>query len=108
MDGKDIWPLIEGKEKQYYDHVTCAWGPVVMVRNQRWWYNAYLWGKTPLLFDLSNDPKLENNAATEYPEVCEEMKKLAITKVAEASDKASNGDQCGHKDCVMMIGSIIP
>lgn len=79
MDGKDIWPLIEGKEKQYYDHVTCAWGPVVMIRNQRWWYNTYLWGKTPLLFDLSNDPKLKNNVATEYPEVCEEMKNLAIT-----------------------------
>jgi arylsulfatase A-like enzyme len=58
MDGKDIWPLALGKGKEIYDHVTCGWGPFVMVRDRRYWYNAYLWGESPLLYDLEADPKL--------------------------------------------------
>ena len=78
MDGKNIWPLALGKGPELYDHVTCAWGPVVMVRNRRWWYNAYLWGDAPLLFDLEKDAQLEHNLAREHPDVCEKMKNLAV------------------------------
>ena len=78
MDGKDIWPLALGKGKEIYDHVTCGWGPFVMVRDRRYWYNAYLWGESPLLYDLEADPKLEKNIAQEYPDICERMKDLAI------------------------------
>jgi len=78
MDGKDIWPLALGKGKKLYDHVTCAWGPFVMVRDKSWWYNAYLWGESPLLYDLKNDPWLKKNIARENPDVCERMKRLAI------------------------------
>jgi len=78
MDGKDIWSLALGKGKEIYDHVTCGWGPFVMVRDRRYWYNAYLWGESPLLYDLEADPKLEKNIAQEYPDICERMKDLAI------------------------------
>ena len=43
------------------------------------WYNAYLWGERPLLYDLEVDPKLEKNIAEEYADVCRRMKDLAIT-----------------------------
>jgi arylsulfatase A-like enzyme len=78
MDGKDIWPLALGKEGQMHDHVTCGWGPFVMVRNKRYWYNAYLWGESPLLYDLESDPKLKKNIAEEYPHICQQMKNMAI------------------------------
>lgn len=78
MEGKDIWPLALGKEGQMHDHVTCGWGPFVMVRNKRYWYNAYLWGESPLLYDLESDPKLKKNIAEEYPHICQQMKNMAI------------------------------
>jgi len=98
MDGKNIWPLALGKEKEIYDHITCAWGPIVMVRDRRWWYNAYLWGEVPLLFDLETDPKLENNIAKEHPDICERMKNLAIAdaggNIPGYIRKATDGPGC--------------
>ncbi len=78
MDGKDIWPLALGKKEEIYDHITCAWGPFVMVCDKDYWYNAYLWGEAPLLYNLKKDPKLEKNIAKEHPDICEEMKNRAI------------------------------
>jgi len=78
MDGKDIWRAALGKENDMYDHVTCGWGPFVMVRDRRWWYNAYLWGESPLLYDLEADPKLEKNVAQQNLEICEHLRDLAI------------------------------
>jgi len=98
MDGENIWPLALGKEKEIYDHVTCAWGPIVMVRDWRWWYNAYLWGEVPLLFDLETDPKLENNIAKEHPDICERMKNLAIAdaggNIPDYIREATDGPGC--------------
>ncbi len=79
MDGKDIWPLALGKTEEIHDHITSAWGPFVMVCDKHYWYNAYLWGETPLLYDLERDPKLEKNIAKKHPDVCEKMKNMAIT-----------------------------
>ena len=98
MDGKNIWPLVLGKEKEIYDHITCGWGPMVMVRDRRWWYNAYLWGEVPLLFDLETDPKLENNIAKEHPDICERMKNLAIAdaggSIPDYIREATDGPGC--------------
>ena len=78
MDGKDIWPLALGKGDEIYDHITCGWGPFVMVRDKHYWYNAYLWGEVPLLYDLDSDPKLEKNIAEVHPDICEKMREQAI------------------------------
>jgi len=98
MDGKDVWPLVLGKAKDFYDHVTCAWGPLVMVRDKQWWYNAYIWGESPLLFDLKVDPKLENNVAAEHPDICARMKKLAIADaggtIPDYIRQATDGPGC--------------
>lgn len=79
MEGKDIWPLALAKEKEIYHHISCGWGPFVMVRDKHYWYNAYLWGEAPLLYNLEKDPKLEKNIAQEHPDICKRMKDLAIT-----------------------------
>jgi len=78
MEGKDIWPLVSGREKEIYDHISCGWGPFVMVRDKHYWYNAYLWGEAALLYDLERDPKLKKNIAKEHPDICKRMKDLAI------------------------------
>jgi len=98
MDGKDVWPLVLGKAKDFYDHVTCAWGPLVMVRDKQWWYNAYIWGEAPLLFDLKVDPKLENNVSVQHPDICARMKKLAIADaggtIPDYIRQATDGPGC--------------
>ena len=78
MDGKDIWSVALGKAPQLYDHVTCGWGPLVMVRDNQWWYNDYIWGEKPLLFNLESDPRLENNVAIKHPDICEKLRNLAV------------------------------
>jgi arylsulfatase A-like enzyme len=77
MDGKDLRPVfMDGL--QLYDHTTTAWGPFVMVRDDDWWYNAYLWGDEPMLFDLKADPRLLNDIAGKEPEVVKRMADLAL------------------------------
>jgi len=78
MEGKDIWLLALGKKDEIYDHITCGWGPFVMVRDKDHWYNAYIWGESATLYDLKSDPQLKKNIAKEHPGICEEMRKLAI------------------------------
>jgi len=103
MDGKNIWPLALGKEDELYDHITCGWGPFVMVRNKRWWYNAYLWGESPLLYDVENDPKLENNLAKEHPDICEKMNQFAISDVGGEMPKFLRKLK-GRPGCTPLLG----
>ena len=98
MDGKDIWPLALGKADEIYDHITCGWGPMVMVRDKHWWYNAYIWGEAALLYNLDSDPKLENNIAQEHPDICEKMRQLAVAdaggEIPDSLRKATGEPGC--------------
>ncbi|RJP18691.1 MAG: sulfatase [Candidatus Abyssobacteria bacterium SURF_5] len=77
MEGKDLRPaIVEGK--QLYDHATTGWGPFVMVRDHDYWYNAYLWGERPMLFDLRADPHLANNLADRKKDVVKRMSERAL------------------------------
>lgn len=42
-------------------------------------YNATIWGKYHLLYDLTEDVNLEHNLASENPSVCETLRGLAIS-----------------------------
>jgi hypothetical protein len=64
--------------QKLYDHTTTAWGPFVMVRDDDWWYNAYLWGDDPMLYKLADDPRLQNNVADQHPEVVKRMAERAL------------------------------
>lgn len=98
IDGVDIWPLALGKEDEIHEHITCGWGPFVMVRNRHYWYNAYLWGESAILYDLETDSKLQNDIAKENPDICEKMKELAIAdaggKVPEPLKKLKGKPGC--------------
>ncbi len=77
MEGQNLKPLIT-EDLVYYDHITTGWGPFVMVRDRKYWYNAYLWGNRPLLYDLEADPQLRHNIAADLPDVCQKMAELAL------------------------------
>jgi arylsulfatase A-like enzyme len=77
MDGKDLMPLIKG-ESPLYDHVTVGYGPFVMVRDDKYWYNAYLWGELARLYSIADDPELENTIAEENPEILKQMNRWAL------------------------------
>ncbi len=78
MDGINFWPAVKGGNQRLRDYVSVAWGPLVTVIDDQWWYNASIWGKGELLYDAGNDPHLENNLSEAHPDVCREMLNLAI------------------------------
>jgi len=78
MFGRDVWPAELGGEGYGREHTSTAWGPFVMVRKGDWYFNDYLWGEIPMLFNLADDPKLERNVAAENPELCKELIELAV------------------------------
>lgn len=43
-----------------------------------WWYNDRIWGETPLLHAIGEDPDLEHDQSAERPEVCEQLRALAV------------------------------
>ncbi len=77
MEGKDLTRTVTETEA-LYEHTTTGWGPFVMVRDFDYWYNAYLWGDIPLLFDLKADPRLLYNIADERKDVVRRMADLAL------------------------------
>jgi len=77
MDGIDLWPALSANGNGR-DHVTVAWGPLVTVITDEWWYNANIWGEAPLLYAVQQDPNLEHDLAEQHPEVCEELRQMAV------------------------------
>lgn len=78
MDGIDFWPAIRSKDKRIRDYVTIAWGPLVTVIDDEWWYNASVWAEGELLYDIQNDSNLQKNLSKEHPEICKKMLDRAI------------------------------
>lgn len=77
MDGVDLWPIALSNAKGR-KHVTVAWGPLVTVITDDWWYNADMWGKAPLLYAVRDDLDLEHDLTQQHPEVCELLRLLAV------------------------------
>ncbi len=72
MEGLDLWPLVRqgGRGR---DYVSIGWLATVSVIDNQWWYNASVWGDEPLLFDLTKDPNLLRDVASQHPDVCRMM-----------------------------------
>lgn len=83
MDGMDLWPLALSNAGGR-DHVTVAWGPLVTVITDEWWYNSDIWGKSPLLYAVRDDLNLEHNIAQRHPDVCEHLRLLAVEEAGGA------------------------
>jgi arylsulfatase A-like enzyme len=87
MDGIDLWPIVQSNG-QGREHVTVAWGPLVSVITDEWWFNANIWGEAPLLYAVDHDRDLEHSLADEYPEVCERLRLLAVEDAGGVIPKA--------------------
>ena len=48
------------------------------VIDDHWWYNASIWGKGPLLYDVRGDRELTNNLADQNTAICEQMLARAV------------------------------
>ena len=78
IDGLNVWPVVRGEAQRVRDYVTVAWGGLVTVIDDEWWYNDNLWSEGPLLYRVKEDPHLEHNLAGEHPQVCRQMLQRAI------------------------------
>ena len=78
VDGVDVWPAIDRSAPAVRSHVTTAWGPLVTVVTDEWWFNTSMWGEGKLLYRVREDAGLERNLCEDFPEVCEELLGLAI------------------------------
>ncbi|MDO8682571.1 MAG: sulfatase [Armatimonadota bacterium] len=77
IDGIDFWPTALGKSGAIREHVSVAWGPLVTVIDEEWWYNANVYGAEPLLYRYLEDPQLLNNLADKHPDICKKALKRA-------------------------------
>ncbi|MGM7722340.1 sulfatase family protein [Metabacillus sp. Hm71] len=86
LDGKSLWPLIEGKKSEHHSEIylsECAWQAARGIRTARYKYiETYDSGPftRPIseLYDLSNDPSEERNLSALLPRKVEIYKqKLA-------------------------------
>ena len=78
MDGINFWQDATSKKPSPRDHLTIAWGPLVTVINEKYWFNASIWGEGPLLYAINDDPNLEHNIADDNPSICNQMIAFAI------------------------------
>ena len=78
LDGINLWPKVLAGDGQAREHVTVGWGPLVTVITDDWWYNANMWGEGELLHAVRKDPYLERSVAADRPDVCAELRALAI------------------------------
>jgi len=78
LDGIDFWPQVLSGDAEGREHVTVAWGTLVTVITDEWWYNASIKGEAGLLYSFHEDPNLEHSLADERPELCRDLLALAI------------------------------
>ena len=90
LDGISFWQAATSKKPSLRDHVTIAWGPLVTVINEKYWFNASIWGEEPLLYAIGNDPNLEHNIAADNPSICKKMIEFAIEDAGGKIPEAFN------------------
>jgi arylsulfatase A-like enzyme len=86
-DGRDIWPLLTGKETRTDpQHVFYwLWGSDRIALRQGDWKLARNGGKGPfLLFNLADDPNEKNDLATEHPDKVNRL--MTLLKQQQAVD----------------------
>ena len=78
VDGVDVWPAIDPSAPPVRNHVTTAWGPLVTVVTDEWWFNASLWGEGEAPVQGGRGCPLEHNLSEDLPDVCDGLLGLAI------------------------------
>lgn len=75
MDSRSLRPLLSGKQRAIRDHVLSGMDDWRLVMQGPYKYIRG-WEKEPLLFDLHNDPRENENLASKQPAVAARMAKL--------------------------------
>jgi len=94
-----VWPAVLDSSITTRDYATIAWGPAITVINDRWWYNANIWGEGNLLYEINNDPDHVDNLAEQHPDICDKLRQLAIKDaggtIPDLLEKFRNWPGCG-------------
>ena len=69
--------------------MTIAWGPLVTVFTDEWWFDASIWGEGRLPHVVRDDSALECNLADEHPDVWEDLLRLAVEDAGGEMPEAS-------------------
>ena len=72
--------------------------------NDKWWYNASIFGEEPKLYDLKSDYELTVNLAAGEPEVCEEMRRKAVSDAGGKDGKPPEQFEKFKRDKVPATG----
>lgn len=82
VDGKSIWPLVEGKISVLHNEVISAWSNYVSIRNNEWNlimpYKKENNNEIKFLFDFKNDPGETTNVIEKYPDIAKNLEGLII------------------------------
>ena len=83
MDGLDFWPLVTGEKDSLRDYVVGAYHNHAYVRDHKYHYFRSLQegGPGPLLFDLEKDPRMNQDIATDKPDVVKTMEERLIREL---------------------------
>jgi len=73
LDGKDLWPVIQGKGRKVRDYLTCGYTTHVRAVDDEYSYVSLKSGEQPQLCDLRNDPAETINLAKDKPAVVRRM-----------------------------------
>lgn len=80
MDGRNMWDLVTGSEKEIHKQVISGFSQFGSVHNLKWHYHQNVWGDDPglgpALYDLEKDHNEEKNVLQNHPQMIAEMKRL--------------------------------
>jgi arylsulfatase A-like enzyme len=103
LDGINVWDAIRDTTKPLREYVTVAWGPLVTVVDETWWYNASIWGEGARLYRHKDDPHLETNLAESRPEICTTMLARAVADAGGSIPEAFK-DYATKPGCTPYLG----
>ncbi|GIZ09701.1 sulfatase [Flavobacterium sp. UMI-01] len=92
IDGKDIFPVLEGKAKSPYESFFYFSGDSLEAVRSGKWKMRVAGEFSPELYDLENDISEKKNVIAQHPEIAEKLKSAAIEfekKLAKTSRPAA-------------------
>ena len=78
VQGRSLWPLIEGREDELRSCVTSGYNEWLWYRDAEWVYTGDLAGRTHRLFAIRDDPGETTNLADQRPEVVERLRQAIV------------------------------
>jgi arylsulfatase A-like enzyme len=85
MDGKNLWPLVEGRSDSLHERTFTQFGNFASVRNDSWHYFQHLSGNNvgagPCLYDLNADPDETQNVAEAHPDQVQQLRERIAERV---------------------------